>query len=285
MSGTTDGADVLDRGIRAAAEHLARASRIVVLTGAGVSAASGVPTFRGAGGLWQRHRAEDLATPEAFARDPGLVWAWYEWRRQRIAACAPNAAHDVLASWGRRWPHLTLVTQNVDGLHERAGSQGVLRLHGSIWHVHCSRPCPRGRAARPFPLRPDLGGRVDRDVRVSPAEDGEPRRAPALPLCESCGALERPSVVWFGERLDAAIFDRAAAAVAAADVCVVAGTSAVVFPAAGLIGHAARHGAAVVEINPDASALADHAAIVLRAPAELALPRIDAAFAAAVAHR
>ena len=108
------------------------ARRVTVLTGAGVSAASGVPTFRGADGLWKRFRVEELATPQAFARDPNLVWEWYDWRRQLIAACSPNAAHHVLADWSVRFPEFTLITQNVDGLHERAGTAGVLRLHGSI---------------------------------------------------------------------------------------------------------------------------------------------------------
>lgn len=255
MSGTTDAADELDAALTSAARLLARASSVAVLTGAGVSAASGVPTFRGDGGLWRAHRAEDLATPAAFARDPALVWEWYDWRRQRIAACAPNAAHHVLAAWSRRWPQFTLTTQNVDGLHERAGTRHVLRLHGSIWQVHCARPCAAGRVPRAF--------------------DRVPLGTP--PRCASCGALERPSVVWFGEPLDAHVFAAAAAAVAAADICLVVGTSAVVFPAAGLIAEASRHGAAVIEINPDASALAHHAALTIRGGAEIVLPRLAAA--------
>ena len=113
-------------------------ARVTVLTGAGVSAASGVPTFRGAEGLWKQHRAEHLATPEAFARDPRLVWEWYDWRRQRIAACRPNGAHEVLAAWSERYTNFTLITQNVDGLHERAGTRRMLRMHGSIWEVGAS---------------------------------------------------------------------------------------------------------------------------------------------------
>ena len=126
---------------RSLAESLTGASRVTVVTGAGVSAASGVPTFRGADGLWKHFRVEELATPEAFARDPRVVWEWYDWRRQLIAACEPNPAHHVLADWSLRFPRFTLITQNVDGLHERAGTARVLRLHGSIWDVGCWRQC------------------------------------------------------------------------------------------------------------------------------------------------
>src|SRR6185436_865948 len=121
-------------------QRLATARRITVLTGAGVSAASGVPTFRGAGGLWRNRQAQQLATPEAFEHDPVLVWEWYAWRRQVISGCVPNAAHDVIARWSER-PGFTLVTQNVDGLHERAGTRGVIRYHGSIWLLKCSGGC------------------------------------------------------------------------------------------------------------------------------------------------
>jgi NAD-dependent deacetylase len=124
----------------AVARQLERARHVAVLTGAGVSAPSGIPTFRGADGLWRNHRAEDLATPEGFARDPRLVWEWYDWRRGLIAAAEPNAAHNVLARWQHRFDRCTIATQNVDGLHERAGGD-VLRLHGSIWRVACHAGC------------------------------------------------------------------------------------------------------------------------------------------------
>src|SRR5262245_16743706 len=140
--------DVILHGKRAlytmVAARLTPTARITVLTGAGVSAASGVPTFRGAGGLWRNFRPEELATPEAFARDPRLVWEWYDWRRGLVAACRPNRAHEVLASWSRRFPRFTLITQNVDGLHEAAGTKEVVRMHGSLWHVRCARPCAAG---------------------------------------------------------------------------------------------------------------------------------------------
>src|SRR5512132_2951158 len=129
--------------MRELAGRIAAARRLTILTGAGVSAASGVPTFRGPQGLWRSFRPEDLATPHAFARDPGLVWEWYDWRRTRIAGCEPNAAHHVIAGWSRR-DGFTLVTQNVDGLHERAGARHVVRYHGSIWQLRCARPCAAG---------------------------------------------------------------------------------------------------------------------------------------------
>lgn len=237
---------------------LRRPGAMAVLTGAGVSAGSGVPTFRGPGGLWRSHRPEDLATPEAFARDPVMVWEWYDWRRQRIAAAAPNAAHDVLARWSRRWPGVTLVTQNVDGLHERAGSRGVLRLHGSIWHVRCAEGCAPGQTS----WRLD-----DAPLTTLP------------PPCRHCGGVARPDVVWFGEPLDAEVFDQALDAVARATTVLVVGTSAQVYPAAALIAHHAGRGARVIEINPDQTAMSDRADVLVRMPAEAALPAIDAALA------
>lgn len=241
--------------------------RLTVLTGAGVSAASGVPTFRGADGLWKNFRPETLATPQAFARDPRLVWEWYDWRRQMIATCRPNAAHRVMADWGRRFPHFTLITQNVDGLHEMAAAEtaaalaespagppstGVIRLHGSIWEVTCWRRC----AASPPRWR---------DETVPLAE--------IPPRCPHCAGLIRPGVVWFGESLDPDIVDRAHRA-CDCDVFITVGTSAVVYPAAGLIDLARRHGAFTVEINPEATpAVVD---LALRGGAENILPEVDA---------
>jgi NAD-dependent deacetylase len=236
--------------------RLRAAQRITVLTGAGVSAPSGVPTFRGAEGLWRRFRPEDLATPEAFARDPRLVWEWYDWRRQHIAHCVPNEAHCVLARWSARWPGLTVVTQNVDGLHERAGSDDVLRLHGSIWDVRCWRGCRAGRQPRPLPEVP---------LRVLP------------PACPYCQGLDRPGVVWFGEALDQTQLAQAASAAHGSDVFLSVGTSAVVYPAAGLIDHARRAGACLVEINAAVTTLSASMDLAIRQSADLALAALDGA--------
>ncbi len=227
------------------AERLRAAMRITALTGAGVSAASGIPTFRGPDGLWKKVRAETLATPEAFENDPKLVWEWYDWRRGMIMNAVPNAAHDVLARWTRERPDFTLITQNVDGLHEKAGAERVLRLHGSIWHVRCSQPCAAGGTdwrdeTTPFPHLP--------------------------PRCPHCGAHLRPAVVWFGEPLDPAVVARAGAATSC-DVFLAIGTSAVVYPAAGLIQGAKRQGAFTVEINPEATPASDLVDVSIRGSA------------------
>ena len=229
-------------------ECLTREARITVLSGAGVSAASGVTTFRGADGLWKDFRPETLATAEAFGRDPKLVWEWYAWRRSRIAACEPNAAHHAIARWSER-PGFTLITQNVDGLHERAGTRNVIRYHGSIWSLKCAARC----------------GAADWDDLSVPLA-----RLP--PLCPSCGALARPGVVWFGEAIptDAA---GAAQAATACDVFLSIGTSSIVYPAAGLVADARLRGAFTVEVNPDATGADVDVAIA--EPAELVLPRFQ----------
>ena len=234
-------------------ERLRSAARVTVMTGAGVSAASGVPTFRGPGGLWRNYRPEQLATPEAFARTPDLVWEWYEWRRGLVSRCQPNRAHEVLAAWMRRHPTWRLVTQNVDGLHERAGATGVIRLHGSLWLLRCAAGCPGGR-------RPWQDTQVPLPVRP--------------PRCPHCGGLARPGVVWFGESLDEG--DVAAAARATeCDVFITAGTSAVVYPAAGLVEDAAEQGAFTVEINPDLTPASGRVHLQLRAAAEIAFDEIE----------
>jgi NAD-dependent deacetylase len=235
------------------AELLDRARRVTALTGAGVSAASGIPTFRGADGLWKKVRAETLATPEAFENDPKLVWEWYDWRRQMVAQARPNPAHDVLARWTREKPGFMLITQNVDGLHELAGAERLVRLHGSIWHVRCWQRCDRGR----------------RDWR----DDTAP--LPTLPpRCPHCGGIVRPGVVWFGEGLDPDDVEMATAATDC-EVFLAIGTSAVVYPAAGLVHRAKYRGAFTVEINleaPDASPAVD---VALRGPAAEILLEID----------
>ncbi len=238
-------------GVGQAAEILRSAARVVAFTGAGVSAESGVPTFRGAGGLWEGQRIEAVASPEGFAADPAHVWGFYDQRRTNLTRVRPNPAHRVLASWQERFPRYTLITQNVDGLHQGAGSRSVVELHGSIWRVRC------------------LGCGREREDRTAPL--------PALPpRCAACGALERPGVVWFGETLPVEAFLAAEVAAKGCDVLVVVGTSAVVYPAAGLVGIASAVGARVIEVNPEASALAHLADVTLRGPAGEMLPLVDA---------
>jgi NAD-dependent deacetylase len=237
--------------IAALAERLRGATRVTVMTGAGVSAASGVPTFRGHDGLWRQYRATDLATPDAFARDRDIVWEWYQWRRSLIAVCEPNAAHDVLARWSSRgWQ---VVTQNVDDLHLRAGTRDLIRLHGSIWELSCWSKCAGGRTAW-------------RDERA------------AIPVdelrCPSCEGPARPAVVWFGEPLDPRIVGAATEATRC-DVFITAGTSAVVYPAAGLIDAARRHGAYTVEINPETTAASASVDLAIPDGAEIVFPAID----------
>lgn len=221
---------------------------LAVLTGAGVSAGSGVPTFRDAGGLWRQFRMQDLATPQAFRRDPRLVWEFYDWRRQRIAACAPNPAHRTLAEMEAALPGFTLVTQNVDGLHAQAGNRRILHLHGDIWQVRCTR-CDYEAENRqaPFDLLP--------------------------PVCPRCGALLRPGVVWFGEPLDGMTLSRATRAFAEADIALVVGTSALVYPAADLPFQTLRQGGAVYEFNTERTPLSDSAAALWLGPCEITLPQ------------
>jgi len=238
-------------GLEALGARIRDARTITIMTGAGVSAASGVPTFRGDGGLWRSFRAEDLATPEAFRRDPRLVWEWYDWRRSLIASCRPNPAHDVLAQWSRR-DGVTLITQNVDGLHEQAGSRDVIRFHGSIWQLRCAGGC--GTASQPWD---------DRQVPL-----------PTLPPpCPRCGGHARPGVVWFGEAIDTDVLSRCLDATAC-DVFLSVGTSSVVHPAAGLIARAKAHGAYTVEINPELTDTASYLDLAVALPAEQALPAL-----------
>ena len=229
---------------------LARASSIAALTGAGISAESGIPTFRGAGGLWREYRAEDLATPQAFARDPKLVWQWYDWRRGVIARAEPNAGHRALAELERRAAEFTLITQNVDGLHDRAGSRRVLKIHGDIWTLRCIA-CGRER------------------------EDRRTGFSELPPRCE-CGGIERPGVVWFGEGLPRDVWSRAEQAASRAEVFLVIGTSAVVYPAAGLVDVAKSVGAKVIEINVAETPATEAADVSLRGAAAEILPQLIA---------
>jgi NAD-dependent deacetylase len=225
---------------------LHRAQSVVALTGAGISAESGIPTFRGAGGLWKTYRPEDLASPEAFREAPNLVWEWYEWRRSLIANAEPNRGHLALAAYESRCPQFTLITQNVDGLHDRAGSRNVLKLHGDIWINRCTE-CGAEETVRPD------------EARASSH------------LC-GCGGLQRPGVVWFGEPLPPDVWQRAEAAVRAAGLVLVVGTSSVVYPAAGLVPLAKSRGARVIEINLEETPLSSRADWSYRGKAGELLP-------------
>ncbi len=221
---------------------LVEARRVAVLTGAGVSAESGVPTFRGKDGLWRRYSPQELATPQAFARDPKLVWEWYDWRRGLIAPLEPNPAHRFIARLEGEVPDFLLITQNIDGLHEKAGSRKLVELHGNIWKVRCTRE-----------------GTVKEDRRVPLPE--------IPPKCENCGALLRPHVVWFGESLPVDALEEAMGAAEECDLFLVVGTSGVVYPAASLPQVARSRGALVVEINPEETPLTPLATWSLRGKA------------------
>ena len=266
--GGAGGRDPRGRGTSPALERaralVREAERVVVVTGAGISAESGVPTFRGEAGLWKSHRPEELATPGAFRRNPALVWEWYQWRRDLVADCAPNAGHRALAAFAARRPSTCIVTQNVDGLHERAAREEaeerggspeapVLELHGALFGNLCSG-CGRRSSG------------WDAPVDATSAE--------TLPRCPECGALLRPDVVWFGEGLDPEILERAFDLARRADVCLVVGTSALVQPAASVPLATLDGGGALVEVNPQTTPLSGRADLTLRGPAGRILPRL-----------
>jgi NAD-dependent deacetylase len=231
-----------------ARERIAAASSLAVLTGAGISAESGIPTFRRAGGLWKNFRPEDLATPEAFARDPRLVWEWYNWRRVIIARAEPNRAHHALAKLEAAKPGFTLVTQNVDGLHDAAGNRRILKLHGDIWQLRCT-VCGAAWSDRSVPLR-------------------------AIPPLCACGGLARPAVVWFGEMLPREILREAERAAGEAEVFLLIGTSAVVYPAASLAPFAKVSGATVIEINLEPTPLSGIVDFTFHGQAGELLPKL-----------
>lgn len=247
MSGIPTG-DTL-RMAREIATHLGAQAKVVLLSGSGMSAESGIPTFRDAQtGIWSKFRPEELATPEAFVRDPGKVWRWYQHRREGVMAAQPHAGHRALVKLEAIIKSLVIITQNVDGLHQRSGSGRVLELHGNILRSVCSE------------------SRRVIDPAWIAASGEQPPLSPHV-----AGAYARPDVVWFGEALPGPVLDEAVAALESCSVCIAAGTSAVVQPAAGLPMLAKRAGALLVEINPQRTPLSSHADYCLRQPAGTAL--------------
>lgn len=243
--------------LKSARRVVAEARRVVALTGAGISAESGVPTFRGDGGLWRNYRPEDLATIEAFTRDPETVWEWYTWRRSFLSTCEPNDGHRALARFFLRRGEAGLVTQNVDGLHTRAAREEAgdgtpdaalpVEMHGAIARDRCN----------------DCGARAE----AAPLGD-------SLPRCDECGGLRRPDVVLFGEMLDPDVLGRAQSMAERADLCLVVGTSAVVYPAAAIPLATLHAGGRIIEVNVEATPLTDAATVALRGAAGEVLPAL-----------
>ncbi|HLX71787.1 MAG TPA: NAD-dependent deacylase [Verrucomicrobiae bacterium] len=241
-------------------QRLAAAQRVTVLTGSGVSAESGVPTFRDAQtGLWAKYKPEELATPTAFRRNPRLVWEWYAWRRKIVAEAKPNPAHFALVELARIAPKFHLITQNVDGLHQRAGSEKVIELHGNITRTKC----------------------FDEDTIISKWSD----TGDVLPKCPHCGGLLRPDVVWFEEPLPESEISLAQQASGSCDVFLSIGTSTVVYPAAALPFLALKSGAIVVEINPQPTPLTEKAQFVLSGAAGAVLPELLASLESSISSR
>ncbi len=240
----------MEHDLARAAAILGCSQRVAALTGAGISAESGLATFRGAGGLWEGQRVEDVATPRAFARDPRFVWRFYNLRRANLAAVRPNPGHDALVALEKRFGSINfqLITQNVDGLHQVAGSKQVLEIHGAIRRVRC------------------LGCGIVEDRGVEPLSD--------LPRCASCKELLRPDVVWFEEMLPQDIWAKAEAAAQSCDSFLVVGTSAVVYPAAGLVETARAHGARIIEVNLAPTPASTAADVVLLGPSGKLLPAL-----------
>lgn len=237
----------MEKKIKEAAELLKSAGRVTVLSGAGISAESNVPTFRGKDGLWKNYRAEELATPEAFRARPAFVWEWYGYRQQIILKCDPNPAHYTLAEMEKHFREFTLITQNVDGLHERAGSKKILEMHGNIFKARCTKE----NTISDFVLGDD-----------------------PLPKCKKCSALLRPHIVWFGESLDPDVLDQSFTLASESDLFMVIGTSAMVQPAASLPMIAAQSDIPVIEINPDQTPLSPYMTVSIQGKAGEVLPEI-----------
>jgi len=230
-----------------AVQVLKEAKKIFVLTGAGISAESGIPTFRGKDGLWKNYSATELATPEAFNRNPELVWEWYRWRQDIISKASPNPAHYALVDLENHFEGFLLLTQNVDNLHQRAGSKNVLELHGNIFRTRCLK-C----------------GRID---------NIENARFEKLPYCK-CGGLLRPDVVWFGEAIPQDVWQKSMRFLSSADVAIICGTSGVVWPAAAIPEIAGNYGVKTIEINLESTPVTPGVDISILSPAGKSLPEI-----------
>jgi NAD-dependent deacetylase len=250
-----------DRALLAAARAICDSQRLVVLTGAGISKESGIPTFRDAlDGLWARYDPQQLATPEAFRRDPKLVWDWYEYRRGLIARAGPNPGHVAIAELENYLAHVVVITQNIDGLHAAAGSHDVIAMHGDIWRNKCFANCQ----GEPTPINVD---ELAWDRESGP------------PTCPYCGAYVRPDVVWFTELLSPAALERAFTLSRTCDVMLVVGTSGIVTPVANMPYYARRSGAMVIEVNPNTTPITEFATLHLAGPSGEILPQIVAAVA------
>ncbi|MHA1577436.1 MAG: NAD-dependent protein deacylase [Candidatus Thorarchaeota archaeon] len=220
---------------------------VIALTGAGVSRESNVPTFRGKDGLWRNYDAMELATPEAFARNSQLVWEWYTWRQGLIKECNPNPAHETLAEFEQTGLLKCLITQNVDGLHRRAGSENVLEVHGNLWALKCTSCNHRERLTSP---------------------------AVGIPICSECGSYMRPDVVWFGEQLDTIVMNDVYTELEKADTILVIGTSALIQPAASFPLVVRQKGGHVIEMNVEETPLTSYSAVHLSGKAGIVLPHL-----------
>ncbi len=239
---------MVNRSIKAAAEIISNSKYLVALTGAGISRESNIPTFRGKDGLWRNYDAMQLATPAAFANNPSLVWEWYSWRQGLIAECEPNFAHKTLVKWEEKSILKFLITQNVDGLHKRAGSQNVLEVHGDLWALKCTKCSYTGRLSEP---------------------------ASGIPPCPKCNSHLRPDVVWFGESLNSDIMEQVYIELDKADVCLVIGTSAIVYPAASFPLIVKKLGGKLLEVNVEQTELTSLVDVHLSGEAGIILPSID----------
>lgn len=228
-------------------ETLKSAKQVVILSGAGISAESGIPTFRGAGGYWRKYQASSLATPGAFKSSPSLVWEFYHYRREVAAKAQPNAGHIAIAKYEEKYgseKSITVITQNVDGLHARAGTKNLIELHGNLYKTRCTK-CKEVLVNTDSPICEALANRGAPDANVV----GSDIPVKSLPHCKKCNNLLRPHIVWFGESLEPAVLSSAEAAMSSCDVCLVVGTSSVVYPAAMFAPQAAARGAIVAEFN------------------------------------